>query len=149
LPRRVQISFQNFRQKLFELRSKNTAKDFLLLSLIMSPVQNKIYLVIFSLILITSFFAIFKLIQQNKLYSQSISKPIIAPLETQKINWERAEQLMSECQIKSVFQKHDLSVTMRGHDNQIYGTTQNKIDDIFKLAKKYQGPCDIIQMISE
>ncbi len=115
----------------------------------MSPVQNKIYLVIFSLILITSFFAIFKLIQQNKLYSQSISKPIIAPLETQKINWERAEQLMSECQIKSVFQKHDLSVTMRGHDNQIYGTTQNKIDDIFKLAKKYQGPCDIIQMISE
>jgi len=26
LPRRVQISFQNFRQKKFELRSKNTAK---------------------------------------------------------------------------------------------------------------------------
>ena len=115
----------------------------------MSSARQYIYISIFCIILIASFFAIFKLIRQNKTYSQSQLLPTPVPLETQNISWERAEQLMSECQIKSVFQKHDLSVTMRGHNNQIYETTQSKIDDIFKLAKKYQGPCDIIQMISE
>ena len=115
----------------------------------MSPVQKKIYLVFFSLILIASFFAIFKLIQQNKSYSNSTLKPTPIPLETETISWDQAEQLMSECQIKSVFQKHDLSVTMRGYNNQNYETTEPKIDDILNLAKKYQGPCDIIQMISE
>ena len=115
----------------------------------MSSARQYIYISIFSIILLASFFAIFKLIQQNKTYSQSLSQPTLTPLETQNISWQQAEQLMSECQIKSVFQKHDLSVTMRGHNNQIYETTEPKIDDILNLAKKYQGPCDIIQMISE
>ena len=115
----------------------------------MSPVQKKIYLVLFSFILVASFFAIFKLIQQNKLESQPIAQPTPIPLETKIINWDQAEQLMSECQIKSVFQKHDLSVTLRTHDHQIFQTIEPKIDDIFSLAKKYQGPCDIVQMITE
>ena len=115
----------------------------------MSPVQKKIYLVFFSLILIASLFAIVKLIQQNKLYPQSASQPTPVPLETKIISWGQAEQLMSDCKIKSVFQKHDLTVTMRSHDHQIYETTEPKIDDILNLAKKYQGPCDIIQMITE
>lgn len=115
----------------------------------MSPVQKKIYLVIFIIILIVSFIAIIKLYQQNKTYSQSSLQPTLTPLEIQDISWEQTEQLMSECQIKSVFQKHDLTVTLRTYDNQIFQTTEAKIDDIFKLAKKYQGPCDIIQMITE
>lgn len=115
----------------------------------MSSTRQYIYISIFSLILLTSFFAIFKLIRQNKDTSQSPSQPTLVPLETQNISWEQAEQLMSDCQIRSVFQKRDLSVTLRSRDNAIYQTTQTKLDDIFKLAKKYQGPCDIIQMISE
>jgi len=115
----------------------------------MSSTQKIIYLSFFSLFLITSLFAIFKLIQLNKNISQSTiqSKPI--SLETQNINWSQTEQLISDCQIKSVFQKRDLTITLRSYDNQIYQTTQSKLDDIFKLAKKYQTPCDIIQMISE
>ena len=107
------------------------------------------YIFIFSLILIASFFAIFKLIQQNKASSQSFSQPTLTPLETQIISWDQAEQLMADCKVKSVFQNHQLEVTLRTHDNKIFQTTETKIDDIFKLAKKYQGPCDIIQMISE
>ena len=114
----------------------------------MSSTRQYIYISIFSLILLTSFFTAFKLNQQNKIYSQS-SKPTLTPLETQNISWQQAEQLMADCQIKSVFQNHKLEVTLRTYDNQIFQTTENQIDDIFKLAKKYQGPCDIIQMISE
>ena len=114
----------------------------------MSPVQNKIYLIIFGLILAASFIAIIKLIQINKTFPP-LSTPAINPLETQIITWGQAEQLMSDCKIKSVFQKHDLTVTMRSHDHQIYETTEPKIDDISNLDKKYQGPCDIIQMITE
>jgi len=113
----------------------------------MSSTQKIIYLSFFSLILITSFFAIFKLTQQNKTYSRS--SPQSTPLKTQNINWEQVELFMSECQIKSIFQKRDFSVTLRTKDNQIYQTTQNKMNDIINLAKKYQGPCDIIQMITE
>ena len=115
----------------------------------MFSVRQYIYISIFSLILLTSFFAIFKLIQQNKSNSQSSSQPTLAPLETQNINWDQTEQLMANCQVKSVFQNHQLEVTLRTYNNQIFQTTEDKIDDIFKLAKKYQGPCDIIQMISE
>lgn len=115
----------------------------------MSILRQYLYISIFSLILVASFIAIIKLIQINKTSSPLSTPTINHPLETQIITWGQAEQLMSECQIKSVFQKHDLSVTMRGHNNQIYETTEPKIDDILNLAKKYQGPCDIIQMISE
>lgn len=114
----------------------------------MSPVQKKIYLEIFGLILVASIITIIKLIQINKT-SSPLPTPAINPLETQVISWDQAEQLMSECQIRSVFQKHDLTVTLRSYENIIYQTTETKIDDIFKLAKKYQGPCDIIQMITE
>lgn len=115
----------------------------------MSSVRQYIYISIFSLIIIAIFFAIFKLIQQNKTATQSLSQPTLSPLQTQTINWNQAEQLMADCQVKSVYQNHQLEVTLRTYDNQIIQTTETKIDDIFKLAKKYQGPCDIIQMISE
>jgi hypothetical protein len=115
----------------------------------MSSTRQYIYISIFSIILIISFFAIFKLINQNKTISQSSPKPNSPHLETQIINWDQAEKLISECQVKSVFQNHQLEVTLRAYDNQIFQTTEPKIDDVFKLAKKYQGPCDIIQMISE
>lgn len=115
----------------------------------MSSTRQYIYISIFSIILFALFFAIFKLIQQNKAITQSSSQLTTTRLETQTIDWNQAEQLMADCQIKSVFQKRDLSVTLRSHNNVIYQTTQTKLDDIVKLGKKYQGPCDIIQMISE
>ena len=115
----------------------------------MSSARQYIYIAIFSVILLSSFFAIFKLIEQNKVNPQPPSQPTLAPLETKIIKWDQAEQLMADCQVKSVFQNHQLEVTLRTYDNQIFQTTETKIDDIFKLAKKYQGPCDIIQMITE
>lgn len=115
----------------------------------MSILRQYIYISIFGLILVASFIAIIKLIQINKTSSPLSTPTINHPLEAQIITWGQTEQLMSECQIKSVFQKHDRTVTLRSYENIIYQTTQTKIDDIFKLAKKYQGPCDIIQMITE
>ena len=121
----------------------------LLLSFIMSSIRQYIYLFIFSIILLFSFFAIFKLINQNKATSQYSTQQNSSQLETQKISWNQAEKLIADCKIKSVFQNHLLEVTLRTYDNQIFQTTEPQINDVFKLAKKYQGPCDIIQMISE
>lgn len=117
----------------------------------MSSTRQYIYISLFGLIVLTLFFGIFKLIQKNNLSKQSfnVSQSAISTSETKIINWEDASKLMENCQIKSVFQKHDLTVTLRTYDNQIFQTIEPQIDDIFKLAKKYQSPCDIIQMITE
>ncbi|NCU31975.1 MAG: hypothetical protein EOM23_03345 [Candidatus Moranbacteria bacterium] len=75
--------------------------------------------------------------------------PDITPGETKIIDWDTADKLMSSCQIKVIFQKYNLEVTLRDRNGQIYQTTEPKINDIFNLAKKYQGPCDIVQTITE
>ena len=117
----------------------------------MSSVRQYIYISLFSLILLTLFFGIFRLIEKNNLSNQPIdvSQSTTSTSETKIINWETASKLIADCQIKSVFQKHDLTVTLRTYDNQIFQTIEPQIDDSFKLAKKYQSPCDIIQMITE
>ena len=117
----------------------------------MSSIRQYIYISLFGLIVLTLFFGIFKLIQKNNLSKQpsNISQSTTSTSETKIINWEDASKLMADCQIKSVFQKHNLTVTLRTYDNQIFQTIEPQIDDIFKLSKKYQSPCDIIQMITE
>jgi len=80
---------------------------------------------------------------------ETYTVPDITPGETKTIDWDTADKLMSNCQIKVIFQKRNLEVTLRDRDDQVYQTTEPKVDAIFDLVKKYQGPCDIVQTITE
>ena len=119
----------------------------------MSSVRQLIYLLLIITILAATGLSISKLMEENSHYiapeEEKFVVPNITPGEIKKIDWQTAEKLMSTCQIKVVFQKQNLEVTLRSDTDQIYETTQEKINDISKLAKKYQGPCDIIQIITE
>jgi hypothetical protein len=118
----------------------------------MSSVRQIIYILLITAILAGIGLSISKLTQENSHYIASEKKiivPGVTPGKTKIINWETTEKLMANCQIKVIFQKRNLEVTLRDQNGQIYQVTQLKFDDISKLAKKYQGPCDIIQTITE
>ena len=118
----------------------------------MSSARQSIYLLFIIAILAAIGLAISKLSKENSQYiapENAIMVVDITPGVTKIIDWETTEKLLSNCQIKAVFQKHDLTVTLRDQNDQIYQVTEPEIDAIFKLTKKYQGPCDIIQTITE
>ena len=118
----------------------------------MSSARQIIYLLFIVAILASIGLSISKLAAENSQYiasEKTFIVPEITPGEVKIIDWEIAEKLLSNCQIKVIFQKRNLEVTLRDQNDQIYQVTQPKINAISKLAKKYQGPCDIIQTISE
>lgn len=116
----------------------------------MSSLLQRTYLTFFIIFLITIILLIIKTSKQNSLANNFPTTTIsTTTTRTEIIDWNTTIQLISECKIKSIFQKRNLTVTLRTYDNQIFQTTENQIDDIFKLAKKYQGPCGLIQQITE
>lgn len=120
----------------------------------MSTVRQKIYILLLIVLVASIGLIITKTItDQSHIYTapkeQTFIVPNVTPGQIKNIDWDTTEKLMSSCQIKVIFQKHTLEVTVRDRNGQIYQTTEPKIDAIFDLAKKYQGPCDIIQMITE
>jgi hypothetical protein len=118
----------------------------------MSSARQIIYLLFIVAILGGIGLSTSKLMAENSQYTASeevFIVPNVTPGEIKIIDWETTEKLLSTCQIKVIFQKRNLEVTLRDENNNIYQTTQTKLNDISKLAQKYQGPCDIIQTISE
>lgn len=118
----------------------------------MSSARQTIYLLFIIAILGAIGLSISKLAQENSQYvaaENTFIVPDVTPGETKIIDWEITEKLMSNCQIKSIFQKRNLEVTLRDQNGQIYQVTQTQPNAISELAKKYQGPCDIVQTITE
>ena len=120
----------------------------------MSSARQIIYLLFIIAIIAATGLAISKLLEENNhSYTapteETFVVPDITPGETKIIDWTTAEKLMQTCQIKVIFQKRNLEVTLRDKNDQIYQTTQSQINDISQLAKKYQGPCDLVQTITE
>lgn len=119
----------------------------------MSSVRQIIYLLFFITIISATGLAISKLMAENSHYLAPTEEifivPDITPGETKEISWETTEKLLSNCQIKVIFQKRNLEVTLRDENDQIYQTTEPKFNAISELTKKYQGPCDIVQTITE
>jgi hypothetical protein len=119
----------------------------------MSSVRQTIYLLLIIAIIAATGLSISKLIEENSHYTapqeEIFTVSDITPGVTKNIDWETTDQLMRSCQIKVIHQKNNLEVTLRDNNGQIYQTTQAKLNDISQLAKKYQGPCDIIQTITE
>ena len=118
----------------------------------MSSARQSIYILIFIALLSGIGLSISKLTQENSQYIASENVFIVPDTtlgETKIIDWETTEILLSNCQIQSIFQKRDLTVTLRDQNGQIYQVTEPEFNAISQLTKKYQGPCDIIQTISE
>lgn len=119
----------------------------------MSSIRQIIYLCFFIALIAAISLAITQLINENNHYiaksEETFTVPNVTPGEIKIINWDTVNKLMETCQIKVIFQKHSLEVTLRDDYDQIYQTTEPEIDAIFDLAKKHQGPCDIVQMITE
>lgn len=118
----------------------------------MSSARQTIYLLFIVAILAGTGLSVSKLMAENNEYTvseEAFSVSDITPGVTKIINWETTEKLMASCQIKSIFQKRNLEVTLRDQNGQIYQVTEPKLNAISELANKYQGPCDIIQTISE
>ena len=120
----------------------------------MSSVRQKIYILLLIVLIACLGLIITKSISdQSHIYTapeaQTFVVPNATPGQTNIIDWDTADKLMSNCQIKVIFQKSNLEVTLRDRQDQIYQTTEPKLNAIFDLAKKYQGPCDIVQTITD
>ncbi len=120
----------------------------------MSTIRQKIYILLLIILIACIGLIITKSVtDQSHIYTspeeQTFVVPNVTPGQIKNIDWDTTEKLMSSCQIKVIFQKHNLEVTIRDKNGQIYQTNEPKIDAIFDLAQKYQGPCDIVQMITE
>lgn len=72
------------------------------------------------------------------------------PLPLTEITWPEAVVMVQNCQIKSIFQKRKLEVTLTDKNNQIFKTTEPKFNDIFIETNNLRSDCnDIIQTITE
>lgn len=113
----------------------------------MSKVRIIIYISILVILLIGLLFTIFTLAKKNK-QTKSTSEITATPLID--IAWPEAVQLIQNCQIKTIFQKRKLEVTLTHKDNRVYKTTEPKFNDVFIEANNLRSNCtDIIQTITE
>lgn len=108
----------------------------------------RIYSIVFAILAICLLFVVFSLIFKKS--SKSIENPTINPPSITEITWTEAVYLIQECQIKTVFQKHNLEVTLTNKNNRIFVTKEPKIDEIFRETGHLRSDCnDIIQEITE
>lgn len=114
--------------------------------------KNKLKkIIIFSIILGTIVISLISfLIIRHKIKNRSLSpQPQNQSVVVQEIDWATASNLIKNCQIRVIFQAKTLQLNLRGFDNQLYYTLEPKFNDVVDLAKQVQGPCDIIQIVTE
>jgi hypothetical protein len=112
-----------------------------------TKIRLTIYLLIFTILIIAIVFSILKLNQKNHSLPQNSVIPI--PTETKVIDWVQTTKLIQDCQIKVIFQSRNLQVNLRDKNNQTYQTQEPKFNDIVKLTQEWQGPCDLVQTVTE
>ena len=75
---------------------------------------------------------------------------IITPPSIIEITWQEAVNLIQNCQIKTVFQKNNLEVTLTDKNQQVFKTIEPKKGDVFIQTNHLRSDCnDIIQTITE
>ena len=119
----------------------------------MSKTKRKILIVftILLIILITSisYFIFFKKDKTNSTETDSVIAMITSPPITE-ISWQEAVNLVQNCQIKTVFQKNNLEVTLTDKNQHVFKTIEPKKGDIFIQTNHLRSDCnDIIQTITE
>ena len=121
----------------------------------MTKIQAKIYFIIFIVLISVLFTTIFNLVFFHPQNNQAINNssetiPVVSVSPVIKISWPEAVDLIQSCQVRSVFQKHNKTVTLTSKNNQVFETTEPKIDDIFNQTNHLRSDCnDIITTITE
>ena len=114
----------------------------------MTKFRLTIYSIIFVIFIFVLFICILSLIKSNKPIDQGTIE--ITPPPITEITWPEAVDLIQNCQIKSIFQKRKLEVTLTAKDSRVYKTTEPKFNDIFIETNNLRSDCnDIIQTITE
>ena len=119
----------------------------------MSKTQRK-FLTIFIifLIILTVFIFCFIFLKKDKtnLVSADSTTTIITPPPITEITWQEAVNLIQNCQIKTVFQKNNLEVTLTDKNQQVFKTIEPKKGDVFIQTNHLRSDCnDTIQTITE
>lgn len=114
----------------------------------MAKIRITIYFIVLTSITLALIVCIFTLTKKEKTINQEAIEIIPPPII--QINWDEAVNLVQNCEIKIVFQKHNREVTLTHKDNRIFKTIEPKIDDIFIETNHLRSDCnDIIQTITE
>ena len=67
----------------------------------------------------------------------------------QNINWKQAIDILNQGEVKSVFQTHNLDVSLVLEDGSIFKTREPAIDDIFTEVEKCGSPCSDVILATE
>ena len=114
----------------------------------MTKIRLIIYTSILVLILSALIICIFCLTKKNKPIDEINIE--ITPPPIIEISWSEAVNLVQNCQIKSVFQKRKLEVTLTDKENRVFKTIEPKFNDIFIETNNLRSDCnDIIQTVTE
>ncbi|MDD2483259.1 MAG: hypothetical protein PHE32_01160 [Candidatus Shapirobacteria bacterium] len=114
----------------------------------MTKIRLTIYISLLVLILSALIICIFGLTKKDKPVDQGTIEITLSPVI--EITWPEAVNLIQNCQIKSIFQKRKLEVTLTAKDSRVYKTTEPKFNDIFTETNNLRSDCnDIIQTITE
>ena len=115
---------------------------------------NKNFISLFSLIvllilLFTCWIKLFYL-QNGGIETEGQTQNSSQNINTRDISWQEAITLLQECKITSIYQKHNLTVTLTDKNNQVYQTTEPKLDDIIYQTSRLRSDCnDIITTVTE
>jgi hypothetical protein len=115
-----------------------------------TKLRLSIYSLILVILLFSLFICIFSLVENNKpnINNGEIAESTPPPIT--EIDWNEAVNLIQNCQIKTVFQKHNREVTLTDKNNRIFKTIEPKLDDVFTETNHLRSDCnDIIQTITE
>jgi len=112
-------------------------------------IKKKIIIFLGIFLIIVIFLISFFIIKNKSKNRQLPSQPQNQSAIVQEIDWATASNLIKNCQIRVIFQAKTLQLNLRGFDNQLYYTLEPKFNDVVELAKEVQGPCDIIQIVTE
>lgn len=106
------------------------------------------FLLFFLLIVIALF--IFVFINDNKNKSVSVTTSTITAVPIVDITWDKALNLLNECQIQSIFERRNLEVFLYDKDNHTFKTTEPKRGDIIYKINHLPSTCpDTIKTITE
>ena len=122
----------------------------------MTKNQSKIYFIIFIILftgLFSVIFGLFFVNPKDNLATNNSSENIPSTISispTIQISWSEAINLIQNCQIRSVFQKHNKTITLTNKNNQVFEATEPKLDDVFYQTNHLRSDCnDIITTITE
>ncbi len=115
----------------------------------MTKVRILIYSIALIVILLGLFASIFGLIKKNN-NQNTPNIPTSTPLPITEISWPEAVDLIQNCQIKTIFQKRKLEVTLTDKEGFVFKTIEPKFNDVFNETNHLRSDCnDIIQTITE